>query len=143
MADRTLTTITHGELPPEVVIDDSGEGPARAADSPSEKSGRSQLYGQYMGQIDARVERAWLRPRTPIGARLISCTGRIEQDEAGNIREIMLVRCNGDVRRQQSVVRAIQAASPLPVPPDSKVFRPHITLSFRWEAYSAASPHLV
>jgi hypothetical protein len=136
-----IRPITVGALPPEVVIEYAGTGPEQSADS-SEESERSQLYGQYLGQIDARIERAWLRPRTPIG-RSFSCTAGIEQDEAGNIKEIMLVRCNGDARWQQSLVRGIQAASPLPAPPDPKVFRRHITLSFRAETYSDRSdPYL-
>jgi hypothetical protein len=138
-----IQPITFADLPPEVTIDDSSAEANQSASSLSEESERSQLYGQYLGQIDARIERAWLRPRNPIGARLFSCTARIEQDEAGNIQGITLVRCNGDVKWQQSLVRGIQAASPLPSPPDPKVFKRHITLSFRGEAYSERSdPYL-
>jgi hypothetical protein len=138
-----IQPITVSDLPPEVTIDDSSAEAGQSAGSLSEESGHSQLYGRYLGQIDARIERAWMRPRTPIGDRIFSCRVRIEQDEVGNIREITLVRCNGDVRWQQSLVRGIQASSPLPAPPDPKVFKPHITLSFRGEAYSEKSdPYL-
>jgi hypothetical protein len=109
----------------------------------AEQSARSQLYGRYLGQIDARIERAWLRPRTPIGSPSFSCTVQVEQDGAGWIKDIMLVRCNGDVRWQQSLVRAIQASSPLPAPPNPRVFKSHLLLIFRAEAYSDTSdPYL-
>lgn len=139
--EPTLQQVALSELPAPMTMNDPNEAAEQSSDA--EGAGRSQLYGRYLGQIDARIERAWLRPRTPIGARSFSCTAEIEQDETGHILEIILVRCNGTIRWQQSLVRAIQAASPLPAPPDPKVFRRHITLSFQGQAYSAASnPYL-
>jgi hypothetical protein len=105
----------------------------------SSKEGLSAMSGLYMGQIDARIERAWSRPRTPLNARAFSCSVRIEQDDTRHVRNITLVGCNGDARWQQSLVQGIRAASPLPAPPDPMVFRRVITLSFHAEAYSATS----
>lgn len=101
------------------------------------ESARSALVGLYMGQIDARIERAWRRPRTPINEGLFSCRVRIEQDSSGEVKEITLERCNGDARWQVSLVHAIQAASPLPAPSDPKVFKRVIRMGFRSEPYSA------
>ena len=83
---------------------------------------RAALYGRYMGQIQARIERAWIRPRTAIGASLFSCRVQIVQDAQGAVRETTLQRCNGDTRWQLSLVEAIQSASPLPAPPSPDVF---------------------
>src|ERR1700733_14693025 len=52
-------------------VDPSSEEPLEA--SPAKAAGdqaqHALLYGRYMGQIQARIERAWMRPRTDIGAR--------------------------------------------------------------------------
>jgi TonB C terminal len=99
----------------------------------------SKLYGRYVGQIAARIDRAWLRPRTAIGAPTFSCQVRISQDASGNVQELILEDCNGDSRWQLSLVNAIQSASPLPAPPDPDVFSRTLHLAFNSEGYSAAS----
>jgi hypothetical protein len=104
--------------------------------SASEDPGDSALFGRYMGQVSARIERAWLRPRTPLGDSLFSCQVRIEQDAAGSVREITLVHCNGSARWQLSLVQAIQTASPLPAPPDPAVFKRTFSLRFESLPYS-------
>jgi hypothetical protein len=88
------------------------------------------LYGRYLGQVHARIERAWMRPRTAIGAQRFSCRARIEQDRQGDVVAISLSECNGGERWQQSVVSAIRTASPLPAPPDASVHADRLWLSF-------------
>jgi hypothetical protein len=100
-------------------------------------SPQSPLAGRYLGQIDARIERAWRRPRTPVGDGLFTCRVRIEQDATGGVKEITLEHCNGDASWQVSLVHAIQAASPLPAPPAPSVFRRVLRMDFRAEPYSA------
>jgi hypothetical protein len=104
--------------------------------SAAEDPGDSELFGRYMGQVSARIERAWLRPRTPVGEPTFSCRVRIEQDVTGAVREITLVHCNGSTRWQLSLVQAIQTASPLPAPPDPAVFKRTFSLSFQSPPYS-------
>ena len=100
-----------------------------AAPSPaSDMALRAMLYGRYVRQIKARVDRAWMRPRTPIGADSFNCRVQIIQDRHGNVKETTLQECNGDLRWQLSVVQAIQSASPLPAPPDPQVFANAFTL---------------
>jgi hypothetical protein len=100
----------------------------------------SKMYGRYVGQISSRIERAWMRPRTPIGAPSFSCQVKILQDARGNVMEVTLVTCNGDSRWQLSLVQAIQSASPLPAPPDPDVFSRTVHMAFSAEAYSPQSP---
>jgi TonB-like protein len=106
--------------------------------SPAEDAAESVLFGRYMGQVSARIERAWLRPRTPVGDPLFSCQVRIEQETSGSVREVTLVHCNGSARWQLSLVQAIQAASPLPAPPDPAVFKRTLALHFQSPAYSSS-----
>jgi len=122
-------------VPADVPESDGAGGAGASADS----AGDSVLAGRYAGQIDARIERAWLRPRTPIGAIRFSCRVSIEQDASGNVKEVALERCNGDARWQLSLVHAIQRASPLPAPPDPAVFRRTLRLTFNAEAFRPGS----
>ncbi len=108
--------------------------PARSepdGSSPSDP-GRRLQFGRYIGQISARIERAWLRPRTPIDhTDFFACQAKITQDRSGVVKEIELVRCNGTPRWQTSLVQAIQSASPLPAPPDPDVYRSELMLEMQ------------
>ena len=94
-------------------------------------SSLGEISGRYVGQIQARIERAWLRPRTAIGAPIFQCQVQVDQDGSGRVLQTTLLACNGGNRWQLSLVHAIEAASPLPAPPDPKVFVRHVLLTFR------------
>jgi hypothetical protein len=98
------------------------------------------IYGLYVRQIDARIERVWHRPRTPIGASQFSCRVAINQDIAGNVLDWTLQECNGDARWQQSLISAIRSSSPLPAAPDPNLYRRNVQLTFRSEAYDPHGP---
>jgi hypothetical protein len=114
---------------------------------------RALLFGRYSGQIQARIERAWRRPRAPVseGAPISAagspersstaddsfrCQVRILQDGHGAVQEVQLLSCNGGVTWQQSLVTAILSASPLPAPPDPAVFTQSLTMTFDGQAYA-------
>lgn len=105
-----------------------------------EHSSLGALYGRYVGQIHARVDRAWRRPRTAIGSPIFQCQVQIDQDRLGRVGEVTLLQCNGDARWRLSIVHAIEAASPLPAPPDPAVFARHVLLEFRAMDYSPGMP---
>ena len=97
----------------------------------------ARLYGVYVGQISARIERAWLKPRTSPGTDRFVCRVQVLQNPSGDVQEITLLGCNGDARWRSSLVRAIQTASPLPAAPDPRVFRKHLALQFDSDAFVA------
>ncbi len=105
----------------------------------------AQLLGIYSGQIQARVERIWRRPRTPVNERshlfrsaeYFGCQVQIVQDSRGNVQETLLTDCNGSAAWQHSITVAIQQASPLPAPPSPTVFSPTLTLNFVGYEYVA------
>jgi len=99
------------------------------------EQGRSMLFGRYMGQISARVERAWMRPRSVPTAGKFACRAQITQDQTGQVQEITLQECTGDPLWQVSLVRAINGASPFPAPPDPSVFSNLITVEFDSDPY--------
>lgn len=121
---------------PTLLAEESGSGDDQARG----QSGLGAIRGRYLGQIQARVDRAWLRPRTAIGAPIFQCQVQIDQDGAGRVLEIALLACNGDSRWQLSLVHAIEAASPLPAPPDPGVFAHRLVLHFRALAYAPGQP---
>src|SRR5581483_11940241 len=135
----TALTIQTPELPhldlPQDLLESLAEN--KPSGPNVDATGSSALAGRYLGQIDARIERAWLKPRTPLNSNAFRCEVRVEQDATGNVLEIELEQCGTDGRWQQSLVRAIQSASPLPAPPDPGVFRKSLHLSFTGLPWSA------
>ncbi len=109
----------------DAVVEASGDDPGRAV-----------MFGRYVGQISARIERAWMRPRTPIESGRFACRARIVQDTTGVVQEVELRNCNGDARWQLSLVRAIQSASPLPAPPNPSVFAKTLILEFSSQSFT-------
>ncbi len=121
-----------------------GTLPAEASDAASARadgqSGSGAMEGRYLGQIRARIDRAWQRPRTGIGAPIFQCQVQVDQDSVGRVQQVTLLECNGGAPWQLSLVHAIEAASPLPAPSDPAVFVHHVLLVFRAVAYSAGEP---
>lgn len=108
--------------------------PSAAATDPAH---HGLMFGRYVGQVQARIDRAWMRPRTEIGAPTFSCRARIEQDRQGGVLGVRLDHCNGTERWQQSLVSAIRTASPLPAPPDPSVYADVLWLSFQSDGFRA------
>jgi hypothetical protein len=126
-------------LPPDVgmlVFDE--ESKSRSSVDGGAGDEHARLLGIYSGQIQARIERIWRRPRTPVNERnhlfrsaeYFRCQVQIVQDSRGNVQETLLADCNGSVAWQHSITVAIQQASPLPAPPSPTVFSPTMTLNF-------------
>jgi hypothetical protein len=123
--------------------DRQSESSANAVDAAE----HARLIGIYSGQIQARIERVWSRPRTPVNEanspvpqdalEFFRCQAQIVQDSLGNVQEVLLPNCNGSVAWQHSLVVAIQQASPLPAPPSPTVFSHVVTLNFVGYPYIA------
>jgi hypothetical protein len=120
--------------------DDSERQSAPSAEAAGDQTQHALLYGRYLGQIQARIERAWVRPRTDIGASTFSCRVRVEQDGQGNVAGVALDHCNGTERWQHSLLSAIRTASPLPAPPDPSIYANRLCLSFRSDRFRAGGP---
>lgn len=125
------------------VIQSSAEGQGDTQDE-------ARLFGIYTGQIQARIERVWRRPRTALnktgrGATgdveaVFQCQAQILQDARGNVQEILLPDCDESPAWQHSLVVAIQQASPLPAPPSESVFTGSIVLNFVGLPFAPGSP---
>jgi TonB C terminal len=126
------------------------EEPSKSSIDSGDGTERARLLGIYTGQIQARVERVWRRPRTPVeegsdsgksanSVDYFYCQVQIVQDLSGNVQEILLPNCNGSIAWQRSLLLAIQEASPLPAPPSATVFSYSIAVDFHGYAYTKDS----
>jgi hypothetical protein len=141
--------VTHPDPSPPLAIETlalSDHNESTSSVDSSDGAERARLFGIYSGQIQARIERVWRRPRTPVNddsdstkttnsVEYFQCQVQIVQDSIGNVQEILLPNCNGSVAWQRSLVLAIQQASPLPAPPSPTVFNRTVPLHFVGFAY--------
>jgi hypothetical protein len=135
-----VRSITLRDLPapsPEGAIPDvvSPDEHASAPQAQGDTAAFALLYGRYLGQITARIERAWMRPRSSPGADTFACRLQVLQDERGQVLGVTVGRCDGDARWRASLVEAVRSASPLPAPPDPHVFRRSVALAFASAAF--------
>jgi TonB C terminal len=123
--------------PPEPIPDIDAERDSQTlAQAQGDDTVRARLYGIYVGQISARIERAWLKPRSSPGGDRFVCRVQVLQNQSGEVREVTVKDCNADERWESSLVHAIQSASPLPAPPDPRVFNRLITMQFVSEGFA-------
>lgn len=130
----SLLAITGPDALPMAPLFHDEAGEERSA-TEADMVARAQLSGLYEGQIRARIERAWLRPREPISEGKFACRVLIRQNAQGAIREIEVQQCNGSDRWQRSLTDAIFASSPLPAPPNPQVFADSFSMRFEASAY--------
>jgi hypothetical protein len=108
----------------------------------------AQAAENYDRQIRARIARIWQRPQAIFAAspaeagasggdRIFQCQAQLEQDDRGNVMEVLLPVCNGSSEWRESLLLAIRQASPLPAPPDPRVFSSSLVLHFVVLASSA------
>ena len=136
LPQAALVIASPDPLPPPL-LDEEAIDDSETTEASGDTHGHAQMFGRYLGQISARIERAWLRPRSPISAPRFSCQTKIEQDQDGKVLSIELRHCNGDARWQRSLVSAIEHASPLPAPPTPSVFARMLVLNFSADAFQA------
>lgn len=114
--------------------------------NPGDPALRTLMFGRYTGQISARIERVWIRPRAPVisGTEVIArnppnsasdgdtfrCSVQIRQDARGNVQEVLVLDCPGAEAWRHSLVVAINQSSPLPAPPTPAVFTPLLKMTF-------------
>jgi colicin import membrane protein len=99
-----------------------------------EEEGRSQaensgLLNQYVAMIEQRIVRNWNRP--PSARPGLQCEVRVAQAPGGTVLSVQLGACNGDAAVRQSIEAAVMRSSPLPPPPDARLFERNLVLVFK------------
>jgi hypothetical protein len=152
LTDVRLEVLNPEPLP--ITADPDAGTPSSTVADPGDPALHALMFGRYQGQISARIERAWIRPRTPVDesrnrARASDndehdspfiCQVQIRQDPHGNVEEVLLLHCNGTEAWRHSLVVAINQSSPLPAPPIPAVFARHLTMTFEAQAYEPGAP---
>ena len=87
------------------------------------------LGAQWAQAIQARVQRAWIRP--PSAKAGLDCLVIVTQVPGGTVVRAEVRSCNGDEAVKQSIEAAVFRASPLPPPPDPALFERTLELRFR------------
>lgn len=99
-----------------------------------EEEGRMQaensgLLNQYIALIEQRIVRNWNRP--PSARAGLECQVRVAQTPNGTVLSVRLGTCNGDAAVRQSIQAAVMRSSPLPPPPDPRLFERNLVLVFK------------
>ncbi len=136
-------------LPDMEVLALDEDQPSASPGNGADTAEQARLFGIYSGQIRARIERIWQRPRTPVHDndggespvvdQSFQCQVQVVQDDKGFVKEVLLPRCNGSPAWQRSLVKAVLQASPLPAPPSARVFSQSIVLDFVGLSYVKGS----
>ena len=56
---------------------------------------------------------------------------RVAQTPSGTVLSVQIDRCNGDAAVKQSIEAAVMRSSPLPPPPDPRLFERNLVLIFK------------
>jgi len=86
---------------------------------PVEPSTEERLQGLYVGQVRARISRAWEALGPVPSPALPDCQIRVTQSNRGEVLEVTVSECTLDASARAQLVRAVRAAGPLPAPPAS------------------------
>jgi colicin import membrane protein len=101
-----------------------------------EEEGRAQaenagLLNEYIALIEQRIVRNWNRP--PSARAGLECRVRVSQTPGGTVLSVQIDQCNGDEAVRQSIQAAVMRSSPLPPPPDPRLFERNLVLVFKPE----------
>lgn len=101
-----------------------------------EEEGRTQaesagLLNEYIALIEQRIVRNWNRP--PSARPGLECHVRVTQTPTGTVLSVQIDQCNGDGAVRQSIEAAVMRSSPLPPPPDPRLFERNLVLVFKPE----------
>ncbi|HSN70923.1 MAG TPA: cell envelope integrity protein TolA, partial [Steroidobacteraceae bacterium] len=88
----------------------------------------SGLLGQYVAMIEQRVIRNWNRPDSARPG--LRCIVDVVQAPGGTVLSVSIGECNGDAIVRQSIEAAVLRSSPLPPPPDPRLFERNLKLIF-------------
>jgi colicin import membrane protein len=91
-------------------------------------AGFQSLKASYVRAIQAHVEQRWFEP--PGVAQGLSCTIYVTQIPGGEVTGMRFGSCNGGAAVRQSIENAVRNASPLPAPPEPRLFEREVELVF-------------
>ena len=100
-----------------------------AAEEERRQAERAGLLGEYIRQIENRIQRNWIRPASATVD--LECVVNVTQIPSGDVVDVRVGECNGDDAVVQSIERAVLRSSPLPRPPQEILFERNLIVTFR------------
>ncbi|HEY3786856.1 MAG TPA: cell envelope integrity protein TolA [Steroidobacteraceae bacterium] len=100
-----------------------------AAEERATAARSSGALASWQAQIQARIQRAWLRP--PTARQGIECVLDVTQVPGGEVVNVRIGSCNGDQAVRESIEAAVYRASPLPPPSDPSLFERNLEITFK------------
>ena len=95
-------------------------------------SAEATLLEEYLYAIQALVTSNWRRP--PTAQEGLSCNMLVRQIPGGEVLAVAVTSpCNADAATRESIIRAINASSPLPSRGYEEVFAREIKFTFRYD----------
>jgi colicin import membrane protein len=89
----------------------------------------SGLLSQYAALIEQHVVRRWDKPASARPG--IQCEVKVTQAPGGTVLSVQIDKCNGDDAVRESIKMAVTRSSPLPPPPDARLFQRVIVFVFK------------
>lgn len=100
-----------------------------AAEAGRDNAVNAGLLNQYKALIQQKVMRNWIKP--PTAKAGLECEVSVTQATGGTVLSVSVGRCNGDAAVRASIEAAVQRASPLPEPPDARLFERNLLFKFK------------
>lgn len=116
MTPPEIVTPTMRDLPSPPTIEIEPKGP----------STDERLQGLYLGQVRARIDRAWEALSARQAPALPDCTIHVTQDLRGQVLDVAVEDCAVDDVERAQISRVVRAAAPLPAPPAGLRFQPQV-----------------
>jgi colicin import membrane protein len=90
----------------------------------------SGALASWQAQITTAIQRRWSKPESARPG--LDCTIYVTQVPGGEVVNARVdeAHCNGDQAVKESIVRAVERASPLPPPPDPALFERNLVIRF-------------
>jgi colicin import membrane protein len=86
------------------------------------------LLNQYIALVQDDIYQQWAKP--PSARPGLECELRVEQTRNGTVLSVQLGTCNGDGAVRESIITAVNRASPLPAA-DPRVYQRVLVIRFK------------
>jgi colicin import membrane protein len=106
------------------------DGARKKAAAEAEVREATQLFGSFEGAIQRAVRENWRRP-TGVGDNM-KAVFVVTVDQQGRVLNVRLLRSSGDRLYDESGIKAITFASPLPIPDNPRLFKHYREFEFHF-----------
>ena len=100
-----------------------------AAEEHADVARNGAALASWQSMIAEKITRKWLRP--PTAKAGIDCMLNVTQVPGGEVTHVSIGECNGDPAVRESIEAAVYRASPLPPPPDPRLFDRNLEIRFK------------